>query len=152
MSTLDTAIDLDYLVQPDRVHRSVYTDPKIFDLEMTQIFEKIWVYCGHESQVPKVGDYYTMQIGRQPMVMVRDQDMTVRVLYNRCPHRGVQLCGNQSGNTGKHFGTLRDLTTQPFFHRQKRLSDFTHFSRTLGFKIRKITPFTKSIGGNCETP
>ncbi|MCZ8102124.1 MAG: Rieske 2Fe-2S domain-containing protein, partial [Burkholderiales bacterium] len=64
---------------------------------------KTWVYCGHESQVPNVGDYWTLQIGRQPMVMVRDQDRSVRVLYNRCPHRGVELCGNQKGNTGRAF-------------------------------------------------
>jgi phenylpropionate dioxygenase-like ring-hydroxylating dioxygenase large terminal subunit len=37
------------------------------------------------------------------MVMVRDQDGSVRVLYNRCPHRGVELCGNQKGNTGRAF-------------------------------------------------
>jgi phenylpropionate dioxygenase-like ring-hydroxylating dioxygenase large terminal subunit len=91
------------LVEPDRVHRSVYTDPAVFDLEMEHIWEKTWVYCGHESQVPNVGDYWTLQIGRQPMVMVRDQDRSVRVLYNRCPHRGVELCGNQKGNTGKAF-------------------------------------------------
>jgi phenylpropionate dioxygenase-like ring-hydroxylating dioxygenase large terminal subunit len=97
------AIDLSQLVQPDRVHRTVYTDQQLFDLEMTHIFEKAWVYCGHESQVKETGDYFTMQIGRQPMVMVRDQDGSVRVLYNRCPHRGVELCGNQSGNTGNGF-------------------------------------------------
>jgi phenylpropionate dioxygenase-like ring-hydroxylating dioxygenase large terminal subunit len=91
------------LVEPDRVHRSVYTDPALFDLEMARIWETTWVYCGHESQVPNVGDYWTLQIGRQPMVMVRDQDRSVRVLYNRCPHRGVELCGNQKGNTGKAF-------------------------------------------------
>ncbi len=99
----DTAMNVNDLVEPDRVHRSVYTDPAIFDLEMEHIWEKTWVYCGHESQVPKVGDYWTLQIGRQPMVMVRDQDGSVRVLYNRCPHRGVELCGNQKGNTGKAF-------------------------------------------------
>ncbi|MEY4654312.1 MAG: hypothetical protein RI884_2893 [Pseudomonadota bacterium] len=96
-------LDIDQLVQPDRVHRTVYTDQEIFDQEMTHIFEKAWVYCGHESQVPKTGDYYTLQIGRQPMVMVRDRDRSIRVLYNRCPHRGVQLCANHSGNTGNGF-------------------------------------------------
>jgi len=98
-----TTLDLEHLVQPDRVHKSVYTDSHLFDLEMEHIFEKAWVYCGHESQVKNVGDYFTLQIGRQPMVMVRDKDQTVHVLYNRCPHRGVELCGNQSGNTGQAF-------------------------------------------------
>jgi phenylpropionate dioxygenase-like ring-hydroxylating dioxygenase large terminal subunit len=88
------------MVEPDRVHRLAYTDQAIFDQEMTRIFESVWVYCGHESQVPKAGDYWTMQIGRQPMVMVRGKDRRIHVLYNRCPHRGVLLCGNQKGNTG----------------------------------------------------
>ena len=96
-------MNLSQLVEPDRVHRSVYTDQSIFDAEMEQIWEKTWVYCGHESQVPNVGDYWTLQIGRQPMVMVRDTDRSIRVLYNRCPHRGVALCGNQKGNTGRAF-------------------------------------------------
>ncbi len=88
------------MIEPDRVHRKVYADQQIFDREMERIFEKIWVYCGHESQVPKPGDFYTLQIGRQPMVMVRGKNRSINVLYNRCPHRGVQLCGAQKGNTG----------------------------------------------------
>jgi phenylpropionate dioxygenase-like ring-hydroxylating dioxygenase large terminal subunit len=88
------------LVEPDRVHRTVYTDQQIFDRELTQIFERVWVYCGHQSQVPNPGDYFAFQIGRQPMFMVRGKDGQIRVLHNRCPHRGVQLCGNQKGNVG----------------------------------------------------
>ena len=44
------------LIEPDRVHRTVYTDQEIFDREIEQIFEKVWVYCGHESQVKAPGD------------------------------------------------------------------------------------------------
>jgi phenylpropionate dioxygenase-like ring-hydroxylating dioxygenase large terminal subunit len=94
------AFDLSGLVEPDRVHRSVYTDQAVFDREIEQIFEKTWVYCGHESQVPNTGDYHTLQIGRQPMFMIRDRTGGINVLYNRCPHRGVQLCGAVKGNAG----------------------------------------------------
>ena len=90
-------------VEPDRVRREVYTDPSIFEMEMERIHERVWIYCGHESQVPKPGDYYTLQIGRQPMVMVRAKDGSVNVLYNRCPHRGSMMCGDRSGNAGEFF-------------------------------------------------
>ena len=70
---------------------------------MQRIHEKVWIYCGHESQVPKAGDYYTVQIGRQPMIMVRGADGTVNVLYNRCPHRGNMIVGDRTGNTGEFF-------------------------------------------------
>ena len=44
--------DLSKYVEPDRVRREVYTDPAIFELEMQRIQERVWIYCGHESQVP----------------------------------------------------------------------------------------------------
>jgi phenylpropionate dioxygenase-like ring-hydroxylating dioxygenase large terminal subunit len=91
------------LIEPDRVHRSVYSDPAIFERELTQIFEKVWIYCGHQTQVPKPGDYWTVQIGRQPMVMVRGEDGAIHVLYNRCPHRGAMICANRFGNVGRTF-------------------------------------------------
>ena len=47
--------DLSKYVEPDRVRREVYTDPEIFAREMERIHERVWIYCGHESQVPKPG-------------------------------------------------------------------------------------------------
>jgi phenylpropionate dioxygenase-like ring-hydroxylating dioxygenase large terminal subunit len=95
--------DVSRLVEPDRVRREVYADPAIFDLEMRRIHETVWIYCGHETQVPRPGDYYTVQIGRQPMLMIRGRDGQIHVLYNRCPHRGNMMCGDRSGNTGLFF-------------------------------------------------
>ena len=95
--------DWQSLVEPDRAHRRCYTDTEVFDAEIRNIFENTWIYVGHESQVKQPGDYYTMQIGRQPMVMVRGKDGRVHVLYNRCPHRGALLCSDHSGNTGATF-------------------------------------------------
>ncbi len=58
--------ELDQLVAPTRVHRNVYTDPAIFDLEMERIWGKAWIYIGHESQVPDSGSYVTIQTGQAP--------------------------------------------------------------------------------------
>ena len=74
------------LVQADRVHKSVYTDPEIFELEMDRVYGQAWLYVGHESQVPNTGDYFTTRLGREPVVMLRHSDGAVHVLYNRCPH------------------------------------------------------------------
>ena len=95
--------DLSKFVEPDRVRKEVYTDAEIFEREMERIHETVWIYCGHESQIPKAGDYYTVQIGRQPMILVRGKGSKVNVLYNRCPHRGNMICGDTKGNTGEHF-------------------------------------------------
>jgi len=85
------------LVQPDRVHRSVYTDPAIFDLEMERIFGRAWLVLGHESQVREAGDYFTTRMGREPVVVLRHDDGSVRVLVNRCAHRGSMVCAEGRG-------------------------------------------------------
>ena len=117
---LERISNLAELVEPDRVHRQVYTDADIFRLEMERIHERVWIYCGHESQVPKAGDYCAVQIGRQPMLMVRGNDRQVRVLYNRCPHRGNMMCGDRQGNTGDFFRCSYHACT---FHHDGKLKN-----------------------------
>lgn len=86
------------------VHRDVYTDPELFELEMERLWSTAWIYVGHESQVPAAGDYLTAQIAGQPLLMTRAPNGEVRVLYNRCPHRGAKVVGAVSGSCG---GILR---------------------------------------------
>lgn len=86
------------LVKPDRIHRRVFLDPGIFALEMERIFGGGWVYVGHESQVPRAGDFFATKIGLQPVVMVRHFDGRVHVIYNRCGHRGAKVVNEERGN------------------------------------------------------
>ena len=95
----DDARALNALVEPDRVHRDVYCDPEVFQLEMERLWARTWVYVGHASQVPKAGDYFTCDIAAQPVIMVRHTDDSVRVLLNRCAHKGTKVVGDLSGNS-----------------------------------------------------
>ena len=79
------------LVRPESVHRDVYLDTELFELEMERLWRNTWVYVGHDSQVPNPGDYFTTQIGREPVIMLRGADGAVRVLPNRCAHKGSRL-------------------------------------------------------------
>jgi phenylpropionate dioxygenase-like ring-hydroxylating dioxygenase large terminal subunit len=85
------------LVQPDRVHRAVYTDPEIFELEMSRIFGRAWLILGHESQVARPGDYFTTVMGREPVIVTRGEDGRLHVLVNRCTHRGSAVCVEPAG-------------------------------------------------------
>ena len=91
------------LQRPGEVHRDAYIARDVFDLEMKHLFRNAWVYVGHASQIPDKGDYYATQVADQPVLMVRHTDMSVRVLYNRCPHKGTQVVIDTRGNTGKFF-------------------------------------------------
>ena len=110
------------LVQPDRVHRAVYTDPAIFELEMERLFGRAWLVLGHESQVRKVGDYFTTRMAREPVVVVRQDDGQVAVLVNRCAHRGSMVCAEGRGNVerfvcpyhGWSYDRAGELKAAPF--------------------------------------
>lgn len=89
----------DELVRDDRVHGTIYTDPAIFEEEMERIFHRGWVFVGHEGEIPSPGDYRTCRLGRQPVIFVRGDDGAVRVLMNRCTHRGTVVCPYEHGNS-----------------------------------------------------
>lgn len=89
------------LVRDDAVHRDVYIDPEVFDLEMEHLFANTWIFVGHDSQVPNAGDYFTTEIGRVPVIMIRGDDGRVNVLMNRCAHKGAKVAGAVQGNCGR---------------------------------------------------
>ncbi len=92
-----TSLDIDALVKADEVHKDVYVDQAVFDIEMERIFGCAWIYIGHDSQIPKTGDYWTTQVGQQSVVMVRGKNDEIHVLYNRCPHKGARIAGDGCG-------------------------------------------------------
>jgi phenylpropionate dioxygenase-like ring-hydroxylating dioxygenase large terminal subunit len=89
------------LVQPDRVHRAVYTDRELFDLEMDRLFGRAWLVLGHESQVRQPGDFFTTRMGREAVIVVRPADGSLRVLINRCAHRGSRVCEASTGHASQ---------------------------------------------------
>lgn len=91
------------LVQPDRVHRDLYIDQELFELEQENFFANTWNYVGHDSQLATPGDYISVAIAGQPLIVVRHTDGSVRVMMNRCAHKGSRLVSAPCGNTGKFF-------------------------------------------------
>ncbi|TWO71258.1 Rieske 2Fe-2S domain-containing protein [Caenimonas sedimenti] len=80
------------------VDRRIFVDPEMFELEQRQIWEKVWVYVAHESQLPKPKDYMTGWIGRAPIVINRDKTGKLNAFVNICSHRGATLCRTSKGN------------------------------------------------------
>ena len=91
------------LVRPDQVHRDLYISEELFALEQEHFFANTWNYVGHDSQLPNAGDYIRAEIAGQPLMAVRQSDKSVRVMMNRCAHKGSRLVTAPFGNTGKFF-------------------------------------------------
>jgi len=97
-----SSIDYRFLVQEDRVHGSLYTDPRVFAEEIKRIFIDGWVFVAHESEIPEPGDWVARRIGLENVLCTRNRDGELHVVANRCAHRGTTLCPESSGN-GRNF-------------------------------------------------
>ena len=91
------------LVESDRVHRDVYLSEDVFALEQARLFKRAWLYVGHTSQAPHPGDYLTVELAGQPVIMVRGTDDSLRVFFNRCAHKGSMIATERAGNAGRAF-------------------------------------------------
>jgi fatty-acyl-CoA synthase len=94
-----SAPDYAELIQRDRVHGSLYTDPEIFEAELERIWYRTWIYVGHVSEVPEPNDYVVKAIGPQSVIMSRDKDGEIHLLLNRCAHRANLVCDAPRGNS-----------------------------------------------------
>jgi anthranilate 1,2-dioxygenase (deaminating, decarboxylating) large subunit len=81
-----------------RINSRLYSDREVFEAELEHVFARNWVYVAHESQLKQPGDYVTTRIGREPVIVTRDENGDIHVLVNRCLHRGVTLCQYRAGN------------------------------------------------------
>ncbi|MGE8590245.1 MAG: aromatic ring-hydroxylating oxygenase subunit alpha, partial [Alcaligenes sp.] len=77
-----------------------YLSPAIFDVDMEEIFGRHWIFVAVEPDIPEPGDYLAVDVGRQSVVLVRDDDGQVRAYHNVCRHRGARLCVQPQGSVG----------------------------------------------------
>ncbi len=89
--------------EPERrrfqLNRSVLVDPEILEAEHDRIFDRCWIYVGHESEVGQPGDFRTRTVAGRPVVFARDSAGGVRAFLNSCRHRGTVVCREREGNT-----------------------------------------------------
>jgi Rieske 2Fe-2S family protein len=69
----------------------LYVSPDVFERDVELIFGRHWIFVGVEPEIPESGDYFTVEIGTDSVIIVRDDDMSVRAFHNVCRHRGARL-------------------------------------------------------------
>ena len=74
-----------------------YHEPAIWALEQTRLFSRQWVCVGRSDQLPATGDYRTVAVGVENVVLIRGEDGRIRALLNVCRHRGARVCPAETG-------------------------------------------------------
>jgi Rieske 2Fe-2S family protein len=91
----------DFFAERRRGHslpQALYVDPAMHDFDLRAIFQRNWIQAGLEAEIPRPGDYFTLNIGTSSIVILRNQDGEIGGLFNTCRHRGAQICRERRGH------------------------------------------------------
>lgn len=69
-----------------------YTSPSLYETEMATVWRSSWLFAGYSFQIPSPGDFFTFEVGRDSVIIVRGDDSQIRALHNTCRHRSAPLC------------------------------------------------------------
>ncbi len=106
-----------------QISREIFVDEDIYQAEQEQVFTRAWFFVGHETQIPKPGDYFVSCIGEESVLLCRDRESHIHAFLNSCRHRGMKVCRYDEGNTpvftcpyhGWSYATDGQLVGVPFF-------------------------------------
>ena len=104
-----------------------YSSREFMQLEWERLWPRVWLLAGVTSDAPEHGDYFVFEIGPEEIVVVRQQDASLKAFYNVCPHRGNRICLNERGSVGRFTcafhgwqfscnGTLEKITDEETFN------------------------------------
>ena len=78
--------------------RSFYTSQAIYERDIERFWNASWIWVGHTSQLPNVGDFFLFDYGNESIIVVRDRDQNINAFLNICRHRGSRICVEHAGN------------------------------------------------------
>jgi phenylpropionate dioxygenase-like ring-hydroxylating dioxygenase large terminal subunit len=116
---MTSLVDLDQGV----ISRDIFVSDAIYQQEQEQIFARVWLFVGHESQIPHAGDYFVSSMGEESVILTRDRQNEIHVFLNTCRHRGMKVCRYDAGNAnvftcpyhGWSFATDGQLVGVPYY-------------------------------------
>ncbi|MFZ3329572.1 MAG: Rieske (2Fe-2S) protein, partial [Candidatus Acidiferrales bacterium] len=77
---------------------SWYTDPRVAQLELQNVFSRAWQAIGRAVQVEKPGQYVTASVAGEPVVAVRGGDGKLRAFFNVCRHHAMTVMNEPCGH------------------------------------------------------
>src|SRR5205823_10271801 len=78
-----------------------YHAPEVFELEREKIFFREWFYAGRADHAPEPGDFLTVDVVGESVLVVRGKDTKLRGFYNVCRHRGSRICDPETRGHAK---------------------------------------------------
>jgi phenylpropionate dioxygenase-like ring-hydroxylating dioxygenase large terminal subunit len=90
-------------IERGEIGRELFVSEGLYREEQERVFARAWLYVGHESQVPRAGDFFLSKMGEESVILTRDRESRIRVLLNSCRHRGMRVCRYDEGHTSTFY-------------------------------------------------
>jgi Rieske 2Fe-2S family protein len=81
--------------------REFYVNETVYHADLERVWRRGWLFAGHTCQIPEPGDYFTLEVDTDSILIVRGDDGTIHGLHNVCRHRGTRLCSESSGRVNR---------------------------------------------------
>ena len=80
-----------------RVPREAFVGQAVFEAERKMLFDRCWLYLGHETELVDKGSFVTRTVADRDILFNKDRDGVIRAFLNVCPHRGATVCREKKG-------------------------------------------------------
>jgi glycine betaine catabolism A len=122
-----------------------YYDPAQYDVELTAVWQKSWLYVCHASALSEPLSYRTLEIGDQNIVVLRASDGDLRAFHNACRHRGSILCKEREGKLASRL-MVCPYHQWSYAVEDGRLVRTTSFTEPAGFDKTDYPLFSVAVG------
>jgi len=75
-----------------------YSDPAVYAADIERLWRRGWLFAAHSCEIPQHGDFVTLQLDTDSLIIIRGEDGLAHGLYNVCRHRGSLICSQASGH------------------------------------------------------
>lgn len=120
------------LAEASHVPYVLYSDPDVLEFEKERLFRKDWLMVGRLEQIANPGDYMTLAVFGEPIVIVRNKEGAINAFSNFCLHRGAEI-------SPKGFGNVKEFSC-PYhnwlYDLDGRLVGAPYMRETAGFETR----------------
>ena len=88
--------------QPGRaLPREFYADEIVYRADLDRVWRRGWLFAGHSCEIPQAGDYFTLEVDADSLIVIRGEDGVIRGLHNVCRHRGSLICTAAAGHVNR---------------------------------------------------
>lgn len=137
--------DLNQLIDRQKkgyaLENDFYAGPDIYQRDIERIFMRVWLYTGHQSEIPNPGDFFLYEMAGESVIISHGVDGEIRAMMNVCRHRGSHVCWEKQGNSkrftcpyhGWTYGTDGQLVAAAHMH--EGFDKSTHGLKQIHIKV-----------------